>query len=69
MNCSITQRQTKSGMRYVVRFRLGGRASPAVSAGSFRMRTEAQARVTYIRTAWASGRDPQQQARSELTQD
>ena len=35
-SASITVRTTKSGKRYVVRYRLGGRAYPIQHGGAFR---------------------------------
>ena len=40
----ITTRRTASGPRFVVRFRLGGRAYPIQHAGSFKTMREAKAR-------------------------
>lgn len=44
----ITTRQTTSGPRYVVRYRLGGRAYPVQHAGSFRTMKEAKARRDFV---------------------
>ena len=44
----ITTRRTQSGPRYVVRYRLGGRAYPIVHAGSFRTLKEARRDVTSL---------------------
>jgi integrase len=54
----ITTRQTKSGPRYVVRFRLGGRSYPLVHGGSFRTMKEALARRDLIAAELALGRNP-----------
>jgi integrase len=54
----ITTRQTKSGPRYVVRFRLGGRSYPVEHAGSFRTIREAKARRDLIAGEIANGRNP-----------
>jgi len=54
----ITTRRTKSGPRYVVRYRLGGRAWPIAHAGSFRMLREARARRDLVAGEIAAGRDP-----------
>jgi integrase len=55
----ITLRKTQSGRRYVVRFRLGGRAYPLVHAGSFRTLKEARARQALVLGELAAGRKPQ----------
>jgi integrase len=55
---TITTRQTASGPRYVVRFRLGGRAYPIVHGGSFRTMKEAKARRDFIGGEIAAGRNP-----------
>ena len=52
----ITTRRTSSGPRYVVRFRLGGRAYPIVHAGSFRTLKEAKARRHLVAGELAAGR-------------
>jgi integrase len=44
----ITTRRTQSGPRYVVRYRLGGRAYPIVHGGSFRTMKEAKVRRDLI---------------------
>jgi hypothetical protein len=54
----ITTRQTKSGSRYVVRYRLGGRAYPLVHGGSFRTLKEARARRDVVAGEIAAGRNP-----------
>ena len=54
----ITKRRTKSGPRYVVRYRLGGRAYPIVHAGSFRTLKEAKARRDFVAGELAGGRNP-----------
>lgn len=54
----ITKRRTKSGPRYVVRYRLGGRAYPIVHAGSFRTQREAKARRDLVAGELAAGRNP-----------
>ena len=48
-SASITTRKTKDGKRFIVRFRLGGRAYPLVHGGSFRTLKEARARLTRSR--------------------
>lgn len=55
---TITTRQTRSGPRYVVRYRLGGRAYPIVHAGSFRTLKEAKARRDLVAGELAGGRKP-----------
>jgi integrase len=56
---SITVRKTKSGeRRYVVRFRLGGRAYPIEHGGSFRTLREARARRDFVAGELAAGRNP-----------
>ena len=54
----ITTRRTKSGSRYVVRYRLGGRAYPLVHGGSFRTLKEARARRDVVAGELAAGRNP-----------
>lgn len=54
----VTTRQTKSGPRYVARYRLGGRAYPLVHGGAFRTLKEARARRDLIAGELASGRNP-----------
>jgi integrase len=55
---SITRRSTRSGHRYVVRFRLGGRETQPVHAGSFKTRKEAEARARWVAGEIASMRVP-----------
>jgi integrase len=55
---SITRRRTKSGTRYVVRYRLGGRAYPIVHGGSFKTVREARERQKFIGGELAAGRNP-----------
>jgi integrase len=55
---TITTRQTKSGPRYVVRYRLGGRAYPIVQAGSFKTLKEARTRRDLVAGELAAGRNP-----------
>jgi hypothetical protein len=54
----VTTRQTKSGPRYVVRYRLGGRSYPVVHGGSFRTMREARSRRDAIAGELAAGRNP-----------
>jgi hypothetical protein len=55
---TITTRQTRSGPRYVVRYRLGGRAYPVVHGGSFGTLKEAKVRRDLIGGELAAGRNP-----------
>lgn len=58
-SATITVRTTKTGeKRYVVRFRLGGRASPVQHGGSFKTKRLAQARRDLIAGELAHGRNP-----------
>lgn len=57
-SASITVRKTKSGKRYAVRYRLGGRAYPIVHGGSFGTMKEARARRDLIAGELAAGRNP-----------
>ena len=54
----ITRRQTRSGPRHVVRYRLGGRAYPITHGGSFKKLREAQERQRLIGGELAAGRNP-----------
>jgi integrase len=62
----ITTRQTKSGPRYHVRFRLGGRAYPIVHAGSFKTMKEAKTRRDLVAGEIAVGRNPADKLREML---
>jgi integrase len=55
---TITNRRTKSGPRYVVRYRLGGRAYPVEHGGSFKTLRDAKARRDLIGGELAAGRNP-----------
>jgi integrase len=55
---SIRRREAKSGPRYVVRYRLGGRAYPLVHGGSFRTMKEARLRRDLVAGELAAGRNP-----------
>jgi integrase len=55
---TITTRQTVGGTRYVVRYRLGGRAYPITHGGSFRTLREAKTRRDLIGGELAAGRNP-----------
>ena len=57
---TITTRRTSSGPRYVVRYRLGGRAYPVEHGGSFKTLKEAKARRDLIGGALAAGRNPRE---------
>ena len=58
-SASITTRSTKTGeKRFLVRYRLGGRAYPLVHAGSFRTLREARARRDLVAGELAAGRNP-----------
>jgi hypothetical protein len=61
---TITTRKAKDGPRYVVRFRLGGRAYPIVHAGSFRTLKEAKARRDFVAGELAGGRNPAEALRA-----
>jgi integrase len=54
----ITKRRTKSGPRYVCRYRLGGRSYPLIHGGSFKTMREARARRDLIAGELANGRNP-----------
>src|SRR5262249_4654256 len=56
---TITTRTTKrSGKRFVVRYRRGGRAYPVVHGGSFKTMKEAKVRRDLVAGELAAGRDP-----------
>src|SRR5687767_14018584 len=62
---TITTRKAKDGARYVVRYRLGGRACPIVHAGSFRTLKEAKARRDLVAGELvAGGRNPAEALRA-----
>ena len=50
---------TKRGQKYVVRYRLGGRAYPIVHAGSFDTKKDADKRLTIVKAELALGRNPE----------
>ena len=54
----ITSRKTKGGRRFVVRYRLGGRAYPIQHAGSFGTLKEARIRRDLIAGELAASRNP-----------
>jgi integrase len=66
-SASITVRATKSGKRYVVRYRLGGRAYPIEHGGSFPTMKEARARRDLIAGELAAGRNPAERLRAQHT--
>lgn len=55
---TITTRKTRTGPRYVVRYRIGGRAYPLEHGGSFKTLREAKARRDLIGGELAAGRNP-----------
>ncbi len=55
---TIVTRAAKDGPRYLIRFRLGGRAYPWVHAGSFRTQKEAKVRRDLVAGEIAAGRNP-----------
>ncbi|MGE5274422.1 MAG: hypothetical protein ACM3QU_11795 [Verrucomicrobiota bacterium] len=60
---TVTTRITKAGdRRFQVRYRLGGRAYPVVSAGNFKTMREAKIRRDLIAGELAAGRTPRQPA-------
>jgi integrase len=61
---TITTRKTSTGSRYVVRFRLGGRAYAVQHGGSFRTLKEAKARRDLIGGLIATGQNPAEVLRS-----
>lgn len=55
----ITARTTKDGARrYLVRYRLGGRAYPVRHAGSFKTEREAKERLRFVSGEISASRDP-----------
>jgi integrase len=64
---TITTRKTRSGPRYVVRYRLGGRGWPVVHAGSFKTLKEAKARRDLLAGELAAGRNPAEMLRPVKT--
>jgi integrase len=61
---TITTRRAKDGPRYVVRYRLGGRAYPIVHAGSFKTLKEAKGRRDFVAGEIAAGRNPSEALRA-----
>jgi Arm DNA-binding domain len=68
-SASITSRVTKTGeRRFVVRYRLGGRAFPVQHGGAFRTMKEARARRDLIAGELAAGRNPAEVLRAMVEQ-
>jgi integrase len=65
---TITTRRAKDGPRYVVRYRLGGRAYPIVHAGSFRTLKEAKMRRDFVAGELAACRNPAEALRAMVEQ-
>ncbi|HYT51492.1 MAG TPA: site-specific integrase [Gaiellaceae bacterium] len=61
---SIRRRQTKSGSRFQVRYRLGGRTYPLVHGGSFLTMKEARLRRDLVAGELAVGRNPAETLRA-----
>jgi integrase len=57
-SASITVRTTKTGRRFVVRYRLGGRSYPIQHGGSFPTMREAKIRRDLVAGELAAGRNP-----------
>jgi integrase len=55
----IVKRQTQSGPRWHVRYRLGGREAPLKQTGSFERERDARGRRDFVLSELAAGRDPQ----------
>jgi integrase len=64
MPSTITTRLTKSGPRYVVRYRLGGRSYPIQHAGSFKTLRDAKTRPDFVAGELAAGRNPAETLRA-----
>jgi integrase len=60
---SIRRRESKSGARFQVRYRLGGRAYPLVHGGSFPTMKEARSRRDFIAGELAANRNPAESLR------
>ena len=65
---SIRRRETASGPRFQVRYRLGGRAYPLVHGGAFATLKEARARRDLIGGELAAGRNPAEALRAMVEQ-
>jgi hypothetical protein len=61
---SITRRRTKSGTRYIVRYRLGGRPYPITHGGSFSRERDAKTRRDFIAGELAANRNPAEALRA-----
>src|SRR5215471_8188535 len=64
----IVTRKAKDGPRYVVRYRLGGRAYPVQHGGSFRTLKEAKVRRYLVAGELAAGRNPADVLRAMVEQ-
>jgi integrase len=64
---SIRRRKSKSGPRFQVRYRLGGRAYPLIHGGSFLTMKEARLRRDLIGGELAAGRNPADLLRAMVT--
>src|SRR5437867_1770729 len=64
----VVTRQTNDGPRYVVRYRLGGRAYPVQHAGSFKTLKDAKARRDFVAGEISAGRNPAEALRALLDQ-
>lgn len=56
----ITVRTVKAGKRYVVRYRVGGRDTKLLHAGSFKTMKQARVRRDFVAGELAAGRDPRE---------
>jgi integrase len=65
---SIRRREAKSGSRFQVRYRLGGRAYPLLHGGSFATMKEARLRRDLIGGELAAGRNPADLLRAMVAQ-
>jgi integrase len=65
---SIRRRETKSGLRFQVRYRLGGRSYPLVHGGTFTTHREARLRRDVIAGELAAGRNPADLLRAMVEQ-
>jgi integrase len=61
---SIRRRETASGPRFQVRYRLGGRAYPLVHGGMFTTLKEAKTRRDFVAGELAAGRNPAEALRT-----
>jgi integrase len=58
MTAYITKRNSKSGPRWIVRFRFGGRVTKLIHCGSFKTLKDARKRLDFVVAELAYGRDP-----------